>query len=77
MVAAILGAAPGRGTVRAHMRRDSPLLWTLVVFVAGSLLFGTLRDATEGSSPTVTVLVQVGALAVVVALLVLVTRRLR
>ena len=59
------------------MRRDSPLLWTLVVFVAGSLLFGTLRRATEDSSPTVTVLVQVGALAVVVGLLVLVTRRLR
>ena len=59
------------------MRRDSPLLWTLVVFVAGSLLFGTLRSATEDSSPTVTVLVQVVALAVVVALLVVVTRRLR
>jgi hypothetical protein len=60
-----------------HMRRDSPLLWTLVVFVAGSLLFGSLRDATEGSSATVTVLVQVGALAAVVALVVVVTRRLR
>jgi hypothetical protein len=59
------------------MRRDSPLLWTLVVFVAGSLVFGALRRATEDSSTTVTVLVQVGALAVVVALLVLVTRRLR
>jgi hypothetical protein len=59
------------------MRRYSPMLWTLVVFIAGSLLFGTLRDATEGSSATVTVLVQVGALAVVIALLVLVTRRLR
>jgi membrane protein DedA with SNARE-associated domain len=59
------------------MRRYSPMLWTLVVFIAGSLLFGTLRDATEDSSPTVTVLVQVGALAVVIALLVLVTRRLR
>ena len=59
------------------MRRYSPMLWTLVVFIAGSLLFGALRDATEDSSPTVTVLVQVGALAVVIALLVLVTRRLR
>jgi membrane protein DedA with SNARE-associated domain len=59
------------------MRRDSPLLWTLIVFIAGSLLFGTLRDATEHSSPTITVLVQVVALAVVVGLVVLVTRRLR
>jgi membrane protein DedA with SNARE-associated domain len=59
------------------MRRYSPMLWTLVVFIAGSLLFGSLRNATEGSSPTVTVLVQVGALAVVIAVLVLVTRRLR
>ncbi len=59
------------------MRRDSPLLWTLVVFIAGSVLFGALRRATEDSSTAVTVLVQVGALAVVVALLVLVSRRLR
>jgi DMSO reductase anchor subunit len=58
------------------MRRDSPLLWTLVVFVAGSLLFGALRRATEDSSTAVTVLVQVGALAIVVALLVIITRRL-
>jgi membrane protein DedA with SNARE-associated domain len=59
------------------MRRDSPLLWTIVVFVAGSLLFGGLRRATEDSSTAVTVLVQVGALALVVGLLVIVTRRLR
>jgi membrane protein DedA with SNARE-associated domain len=59
------------------MRRDSPLLWTLVVFVAGSLLFGALRRATEDSSTTVTVLVQVGALAVVIAVVVIVARRLR
>jgi hypothetical protein len=58
------------------MRRDSPLLWTLIVFVAGSLVFGALREATEDSSTTVTVLVQFGALAVVIALLVLITRRL-
>ena len=59
------------------MRRDSPLLWTLVVFIAGSLLFGALRRATEDSSTAVTVLVQFAALAVVIALLVVITRRLR
>jgi hypothetical protein len=59
------------------MRRDSPLLWTVIVFLAGSVLFGTLRRATEDSSTTVTVLVQVGALVVVIAAVVLVTRRLR
>lgn len=59
------------------MRRDSPLLWTLIVFVAGSLVFGALRRATEDSSTAVTVLVQLGALAVVIAFLVIVTRRLR
>ena len=58
------------------MRRDSPLLWTLIVFIGGSLVFGALRKATEDSSTTVTVLVQFGALAVVIALLVLITRRL-
>ena len=59
------------------MRRDSPLLWTVIVFLAGSVLFGTLRRATEDSSTTVTVLVQVGALALVIGIVVLVTRRLR
>ena len=59
------------------MRRASPLLWTVIVFLGGSVLFGTLRRVTEGSSTAVTVLVQVGALAVVIAVLVLVTRRLR
>ena len=59
------------------MRRDSPLLWTLVVFIAGSLVFGALRRATEDSSTAVTVLVQFAALAVVIALLVVITRRLR
>ena len=58
------------------MRRDSPLLWTLIVFIAGSLVFGGLRELTEDSSTAVTVAVQVGALAVIVALLVLITRRL-
>jgi hypothetical protein len=59
------------------MRRDSPLLWTLVVFIAGSLVFGALRRATEDSSTAVTVLVQFAALAVVIVLLVVITRRLR
>ena len=59
------------------MRRNSPLLWTVMVFLAGSVLFGRLRRATEDSSTTVTVLVQVGALVVVIGVVVLVTRRLR
>ena len=58
------------------MRRDSPLLWTLIVFIGGSLVFGALRKATEDSSTAVTVAVQFGALAVIIALLVLITRRL-
>ena len=58
------------------MRRDSPLLWTLIVFIGGSLVFGGLREATEDSSTLVTVLVQFGALAVIIVLLVLITRRL-
>jgi membrane protein DedA with SNARE-associated domain len=59
------------------MRRNSTLLWTLVAFLAGSILFGSLRRATEDSSTLVTVLVQVGALALVIGLVVLVARRLR
>jgi uncharacterized membrane protein YhaH (DUF805 family) len=59
------------------MPRYSPLLWTLIVFIGGSLVFGALRRVTEDSSTAVTVLVQVGALAVIVGLLALITRRLR
>ena len=59
------------------MRTNSPLLWTVIVFLAGSVLFGTLRRATEDSSTAVTLLVQFGALAVVIVALVLITRRLR
>jgi DMSO reductase anchor subunit len=59
------------------MPRYSPILWTLIVFIGGSLVFGALRRATEDSSTAVTVLVQFGALAVIVGLLVLITRRMR
>ena len=59
------------------MGRNSTLLWTLVVFLGGSVLFGGLRRATEDSSTTVTVLVQVGALAVVIGVIVIVVRRLQ
>lgn len=53
------------------------LLWTLVLFFGSSILFGTLRRATEDSSTGVAVAVQVGALALVVAGIVVVVRLLR
>jgi uncharacterized membrane protein YhaH (DUF805 family) len=53
------------------------LLWTLVLFFGASILFGSLRRATEDSSTGVTVAVQVGALALLVAAIVVVVRRLR
>jgi hypothetical protein len=53
------------------------LLWTLVLFFGASLLFGALRRATEDSSTGVTVAVQVGALALVIAGIVVVVRSLR
>ena len=59
------------------MRGNSMVLWTLVAFFAGTLLFGFLRQATEGSSTAVVLLVQVGALAVVIGIILLVVRRLR
>ena len=59
------------------MPRNTMLLWTLVAFFAGTLLFGFLRRATEHSSTAVTLLVQVAALAVVIGVILLVVRRLR
>jgi len=53
------------------------LLWTLVLFFGASILFGSLRKATEDSSTGVTVAVQVGALALVIAGIVIVVRALR
>lgn len=49
------------------------LLWPLVLFFGGFVLFGMLRRATEDLSTGVAVAVQLGALAVV---LVVVVRRL-
>jgi uncharacterized membrane protein HdeD (DUF308 family) len=56
--------------------RDA-VLWVLVVFFGGTVLFGGLRRLTEDSSTGVTIAVQVGALAIVVGALVLFVRRRR
>ena len=52
------------------------LLWVLVLFFGGSVLFGMLRRATEDSPTGVTVAVQLGALAVVVVVVVVAAGRL-
>ena len=56
------------------MRNNTTLRWTLVAFFAGTLLFGSLRRATEDSSTAVAVLVQLVALVLVVGVVVLVVR---
>lgn len=58
------------------MRRNTTVLWTLVAFFAGTLVFGGLRRATENSSTAVSLLVQVVALAVIIGVVVLIARRL-
>ena len=50
------------------------VLWTLTVFFGASLLFRVLNDATAGSATAVRVGVQVGALAAVLAAVVLFVR---
>ena len=47
------------------MNRDT-VLWVLVVFFGGSVLFGGLRRLTEDESTGLTVAVQVAALALVI-----------
>ena len=56
------------------MDRNS-VLWVLVVFFGGSVLFGGLRRLTEDESTGVTIAVQVGALVLVVVGLVIFVRR--
>ena len=47
------------------MSRDA-VLWVLVVFFGGTVVFGGLRRLTEDESTGVTVAVQVAALALVI-----------
>lgn len=56
---------------------QSALLWVLVVFFGGTVLFGGLRRLTEDEPAGVVIAVQLGALALVIGVVVLVVRRLR
>ena len=58
------------------MNRTSAL-WVLVLFFGASVLFGGLRRLTEDESTGVVIAVQVTALVVLVAAIVVVVRRLR
>jgi hypothetical protein len=50
------------------------VLWTLVAFFGGSVLFGGLRRLTEDSSAGIVVAVQVGALAVAIGVIVAIVK---
>ena len=56
---------------------QNTVLWVLVVFFGGTVLFGGLRRLTEDEPTGVVVAVQLGALALVIALVVVLVRRLR
>jgi uncharacterized membrane protein YhaH (DUF805 family) len=62
---------------QAHPLNQNTLLWVLVVFFGGSVIFGALRRLTEDEPLGVVIAVQLGALALVIAAVVLVVRRLR
>jgi hypothetical protein len=51
------------------------LLWTLVVFFGASILFSTIRNATEDESTGVQLLAQLGAGLLVVGAIVVIVRR--
>lgn len=55
------------------MQRDA-ILWALVLFFGGSVLFGGLRRLTEGEPASTVIAVQVVALAVVIGGVVLFVR---
>ncbi len=56
---------------------QNTVLWVLVLFFGGSVVFGGLGRLTEDEPIGVVIAVQVGALALVVAAIVLFVRRLR
>jgi hypothetical protein len=51
------------------------VLWTLVVFFGASIMFGYIRNATEGSSTATTLVAQAAAGLLLVAVIVLYLRR--
>jgi LPXTG-motif cell wall-anchored protein len=53
------------------------LLWTLVVFFGASVMFGTIRNATDGESAGVQLLIQLGAGLLLVGAIVVFVRRRR
>ena len=56
---------------------QNTFLWVLVLFFGGTVLFGGLRRLTDDSPTGIVILVQLGALALVIAAIVVVVRRLR
>ena len=53
------------------------MLWTLVVFFGASIMFGAIRNATEGESPGLQLLIQLGAALLLVGAIVVFVRRRR
>lgn len=53
------------------------MLWTLVVFFGASVMFGVIRNATEGESPGVQLLIQLAAGLLLVGAIVVYMRRRR
>lgn len=53
------------------------MLWTLVVFFGASILFATIRNATEGESAGLTLALQVLAMAALIGVIVVIVRRQR
>lgn len=51
------------------------ILWTLVVFFGGTVLFGAIRNATEGEPVGVTLGLQAVAGLVLIGIIVLIVRR--
>jgi uncharacterized membrane protein YhaH (DUF805 family) len=50
--------------------------WTLVLFFGSAIVFGVVRKLTQDQGALVTLLAQLAALAVIVAAIVLVVRKL-
>jgi hypothetical protein len=50
--------------------------WTLALFFGSAIAFGAIRKLTEGQGTLVTLAAQLAALAVIVAAIILVMRRL-
>ena len=59
----------------SHVKNQSTFSWTLALFFGSAIAFAAVRKLTEGAGAGVTLLAQLGVLALIIVCIVFVVRR--